>query len=178
MLRLGQRLAPYGQLFQLGGGLVHGRLHFQQAGRPGGTAVREVGAQQVAFGGYGGEVGAGVDEVLGVFESADYDDAAQEAVDGRHEVRGTADKICRVGLPGCCGSAAACRAPRLSRAWMLPYPLRSAAVPVSSGTPASSRAARPASCLRSRRIASAAADGEVTARASAAAPKAAASGTS
>ena len=57
VLRLGELLAPDGQLFQLGGGLVDGRLHFEEAGRPGGPAVGEVGAEQVAFGGHRGESG-------------------------------------------------------------------------------------------------------------------------
>lgn len=62
--------------------------------------MREVGPEQVAFGGYGGEVGVGVHEVFGVFERADDDDAVQEASYCRHEVGRAADQICRVLLRG------------------------------------------------------------------------------
>ncbi|MGX1303545.1 hypothetical protein RKD35_005033 [Streptomyces albogriseolus] len=95
LLRLGQLLAAHRELLQLGGGLVDGRLHLQQAGRAGRAAVREVGAEQVALGGDGGEAGPGVDEFLGVLEGADDDDAVQELSHGRHEVVGAADEALR-----------------------------------------------------------------------------------
>lgn len=93
VLRRGQLLAAHGQFFQLGGGLVDGGLHFEQTGRPGGTAVREMRPEHVAFGGDGGEVRAAVDEVLGVFERADEDDPAQQAPYGGHEVGGGTDQV-------------------------------------------------------------------------------------
>ncbi len=125
--------------------------------------MREVGAEQVALGGDGGEAGTGVDQFLGVLEGADDDDAVQKPSYGGHEVVGTADETLRgEGVPeGAAGASAV-----------------GAASAASGNRPVTRRAARPASCLRSSRIASAAADGEDTARASAAAPNAAASGTS
>ncbi len=110
VLGLGQLLAADGQLLQLGGGLVDGGLYFEEAGGARGAAVGEVGAEEVALGRDGGEVGVGVDEVLGVFEGADDDDAVQQPPDGRHEVRGAADQVCGVGVAGVCGAVVAGRA--------------------------------------------------------------------
>ena len=92
-LGLGQLLAPHGELLQLGGGLVDGGLHLQQAGRPGGAAVREVRAEHVAFGGHGGQLGARGDEVLGVLQGGDDDDVPYEAAYGGHQGGGAADEV-------------------------------------------------------------------------------------
>ncbi len=89
----GQRLAPHAQLLQFGGGPVHGRLHLQEAGRPGRTALREVRAEQVAVGGHGGQSGPGVDEVLGVLQGVHDDDPAQQPPYGGHQVGRTTHEI-------------------------------------------------------------------------------------
>lgn len=47
MLRRAEFLTPHGELLELGSRLVHGRLHFEEAGRPGGPTVREVRSEQV-----------------------------------------------------------------------------------------------------------------------------------
>lgn len=99
VLCLGQLLAPHGQLFQLARGLVHGRLYLEQTGRPRGTAVREVRAQQIALGRDGGEVRAGVHQVLGVLQGADDDDPAQQAPYGGHELGGAPDEVGGVRRP-------------------------------------------------------------------------------
>ncbi len=126
VLGLSELLAAHRQLFQLSGGLVHGGLYFEEAGSAGGTAVGEVCAEEVAFGGDGGEVGVGVDEVFGVFEGVDHDDAVEEPSYGRHEVGGAADEVCGEGASCVRGyvvvvrahaAAAACRTqPRAPKA--------------------------------------------------------------
>ncbi|SCE25278.1 hypothetical protein GA0115246_113164, partial [Streptomyces sp. SolWspMP-sol7th] len=93
LLRLGERGAPYGQLLQLGGRLVHGRLHLDQARRPGGTALREVRAEDVALRGDRDEPGVRTDEGERVVERADRDHAAQQAAYGAEQVFGAAHEV-------------------------------------------------------------------------------------
>lgn len=47
VLRRAEFLAPHGELLELGSRLVDGRLHLEEAGRPGGPTVREVRSEQV-----------------------------------------------------------------------------------------------------------------------------------
>ncbi|CAM5585163.1 hypothetical protein SALBM135S_07494 [Streptomyces alboniger] len=96
-LGFGQFLAAHGELFELGRGLVDGGPHFQQARRPRGAAVREVRPQQVALRGDGGQLGAGVDEILRVLQGPDGDHAAQQPPHRRHQLLGTAYEVGDVG---------------------------------------------------------------------------------
>lgn len=88
-----------GQFLQLGGRLVNGGLHFEEAGRPGGPAVREVRREQVALGGHGGESGPRVDQVLGLFEGSDDDDPAQQPSYGGHQFGRSPDELGGVRRP-------------------------------------------------------------------------------
>jgi hypothetical protein len=93
VLFLGQLLAQHAQFFQLGRRLVDGGLYFEQTRRPGGTALGEVRPEQVALRGHRGQLGPGVDEILGVLQRPDHDDAPQQPTYGRHEVGGPTDQI-------------------------------------------------------------------------------------
>ncbi|CAM5715782.1 hypothetical protein SBADM41S_08833 [Streptomyces badius] len=92
-LGLGQLLAPYGQLGQLGGGLVDGGLHLQQAGRPGRPAVREVGGEHVPLPGHRGQPGVRGDQFLGVLQCRDDHRVRDEAADGPDQRGGPAHEV-------------------------------------------------------------------------------------
>ncbi len=66
--------------------------------------MREVGAEEVALGGDGGQLGVGVDQGLGVVQGVDHDDAGQEAADGGHQLGRAVDEA--GGEEGCAGAAA------------------------------------------------------------------------
>lgn len=92
LLRPGQLLAPHGQFIELRGGFIDGGLHFQQTRRPGGPTVREVGAQQIPFGGHGGQLRPRVHQFLGVFEGLHDNDPTQQPPYGGHEFEGASTR--------------------------------------------------------------------------------------
>ncbi|RPK49951.1 hypothetical protein EES40_06840 [Streptomyces sp. ADI93-02] len=99
----GEFLAAHGQLGQFGGGLVDGGLDLQQARGPGGPAVREVGAQDIALGGDRGQPGVGGDQLLRVLQGADDDHVPHQPPYGRHQFGGAPHQSGdgrRGGLPG------------------------------------------------------------------------------
>lgn len=90
---LGEFRAPYAQPVQLGRGLVDGGLHLDQAGRPGGTTVREVGAEHVAVEGHGHRVGPLRDQRLGRVQGRDHDVVPQHPLHGPPHLRVPADQL-------------------------------------------------------------------------------------
>ncbi|CAM5707713.1 hypothetical protein SBADM41S_07365 [Streptomyces badius] len=177
-LGLGQLLAPYGQLGQLGGGLVDGGLHLQQAGRPGRPAVREVGGEHVPLPGHRGQPGVRGDQLLGVLQCRDDHRVRDEAADGPDQRGGPAHEVGDGGRGGgerdALGTAMAtgpglrtARAHRSARgSWAAGHSSPGLCSPpcpgTGTGSPPSSIDARPASRPRSSRIASAAVAGSVT----------------
>ncbi len=80
------------ELRELGGRLVDGGLGLEEAGRARGAALGEVGAEEVALGGDGGQPGTGHDEGLGVLERVDHHDVAQQRPHCGEQGVGAADE--------------------------------------------------------------------------------------
>lgn len=92
-LRPGQLRAPHREFGHLGRRLVHGRLDFEEAGRPRRAAVGEVRRQDVPLAGHRRQLRAGGDQVLGILQRPDDDHVPHQSADRGHQFDGAADEV-------------------------------------------------------------------------------------